>query len=142
MSTAQPGPQLIAILVCDTIIRDQMTQKHTLVGLFNRIGAKRFPYRHGAMHVFVSLTDGHGEPEGELRLVCRQTNEPVVKIRGKLVFPNPLAVVEMTFGLFNAVFPRPGRYSFDLYCNDELVGSRPFDVVLQESPRKPPAQDA
>ena len=142
MKTPQPGPQLIAILVCDTIIRDQMTQKHTLVGLFNRIGVKRFPYRHGAMHVFVSLTDGHGEAEGELRLVCLHTNEPVVKIRGKLVFPNPLAVVEMTFGLFNVAFPRAGRYSFDLYCNGELVGSRPFDVVPQEPPRRPPAQDA
>ena len=128
----RPAAELLAIIVCDETIRDQATGKHTLVGLFNRISVMTLPNVHPRMHVFVSLTNGHGEAKGELRLVSRATDEVVIKLGGKLIFPDPLAVVEMDFALNNVTFPKPGRYSFDFYCNGELVGSRPFDVHLKE----------
>jgi len=133
----RPVPKLIAILVCDETIRDQATGKHTLVGLFNRIGVASFPYVHRRLHVFLSLTNGHGDAVGELWLVSRATDEVVVRLGGKMRFPDPLAVVEMDFCLNNIAFPKPGRYSFDFYCNGEMVGSRPFAVQLQEEQQAP-----
>lgn len=128
-------PELIAIVICDETIRDEATKKHTLVGLFNRITAKQFPCVHARLHVFVSLTNGHGKASGELRLVLRETNEPVLQLSVKIAFPTPLDVVEMDFDIYNLALPKPGRYSFDFLCNGELVGSRPFQVLsAQEAP--------
>ena len=34
----------LALLVCDTVITDAMTGKKTLVGIFNALGATKFPH--------------------------------------------------------------------------------------------------
>lgn len=128
------APTLLAIVVCDETIRDATTGKHTLVGLFSRLGAAKFPCVHPKMHVFVSLTSGHGRAQGELRLVRKDTEAAVLSLRGEIQFPDPLAVVEMDFGILNATFPEPATYSFDFYCNGALVGSRPFTVTKQAAP--------
>ena len=122
-------PVLLTILVCDTILRDEQSKKLSLIGLFNRISASQFPCRHMEMHVFVSLTDGHGTCQAQLRLMKRSTDEPLAAIEGKLVFPNPKAIVEMNFDVKGSVFPEPGEYSFDFYVNGDLIGSRPFQVA-------------
>ena len=139
MEQTRAGPLLLAILVCDDIIRDEETHKATLVGLFNRITAHQFPCRHPQMSVFVSLTNGHGECSAELRLVQRSTGEAIVSLNGKIAFPGPLAMVDMKFNLHNVTFPTAGRYSFDFFCNGEPTGSRPFEVVQQAGAPPGPA---
>lgn len=134
MKEAGAEPELIAIVVCDEVIRDQMTHKFTLVGLFNQVAAVSFPYRHPRLNVFVSLTNGHGESAGKLRLVSHDAEQPIVELKGRIRFPDPLAVVDMHFNLVNIVFLKPGSYGFDLYCDEVLIGSRRFRVVH----RKPP----
>lgn len=126
-------PELLAILVCDTVIRDAETSKCSLVGLFNRIIAKKFPCNHPQLHVFVSLTNGHGRSPGELQLVHRATGNIVVKLSGPVVFPSPLDVVDLNFELSNLTLPEPGPYCFDFYCHGERIGSRPFDVAQEET---------
>jgi len=129
-------PVLLAILVCDTIIRDEATKKLSLIGLFNRISAAKFPCRHPEMHVFVSLTDGHGTCPAELRLIHRATEQALASLQGMMTFPDPRSVVEMSFPFRGAQFPEPGEYSFDFYTSGELLGSRPFQVVPIEPPRQ------
>lgn len=126
-------PTLLAIVVCDETICDRVTGKHTLVGLFNRLGAAKFPCVHPKLHVFVSLTNGHGQAQGELKLIRKDKDETVLSLRGEVRFPDPLAVVEMDFGIHNAAFPEPTTYSFDFYCDGELIGSRPFTVNRAEA---------
>ena len=134
MEQQQPPPTLLALLVCDQVIQDAMTKKHSLIGLFSRISAKGFPCTHPQLHVFVSLTDGHGRAQGQLRLVRKDAEPaaPVLQLAGAIEFPNPLAVIELVFNIGNLTLPAPGRYSFDFYCNDVLLGSRPFEVVKAE----------
>ena len=135
MTELSAKPELVAILVCDEIIRDQITHKFTLVGLFNQVAATSFPYKHPRLHVFVSLTSGHGGAPATLRLVPHDTEQPLVELHGRINFPDPLAVVDMHFAIANVAFPKPGPYSFDFYCDDVLIGSRRFNVVA----RKPPS---
>ncbi len=127
-------PTLLAILTCDAAIQDSATKKFTLFGLFNRLSANEFPCTHPSLHVFVSLTNGHGKAPAALRLVRRETNQVIFEAKGEIHFPSPLAVAEMHFALKNLRFPAAGPYSFDFYCNDHLIGSRPF--ILAEA-RKP-----
>ena len=139
MTAQETQPELLAILVCDDVIRDVRTHKFSLIGLFNRISARRFPSRHARLHVFVSLTNGHGTCEAELRCVLRDEDQPVGGMKGKIEFPGPLAVVDMNFDIANLTFPKPGRYSFDFYCSGVLLGSRPFDVVPEGAKLNRPA---
>ena len=138
MASENPAPELLAIVVCDETIRDERTKKRTLVGLFNRIHSHKFPCVHAKLHVFVSLTNGRGRAQGELRLVSRETNEVISGLRGGIRFPDPLSVVEMDFALAQVAFPKPGQYSFDFLCDGALIGSRPFQVVQADPPPQPP----
>ena len=113
------------------------TRKHSLIGLFSRISTKSFPCTHPQLHVFISLTDGHGKASGQLRLVRKDVEAeapPQIQLSGMIEFPNPLAVVELVFNIANLSLPAPGRYSFDFYCNGVLLGSRPFEAALVETP--------
>ena len=131
MDQEPPPPTLLAILICDQIVQDPSTGKHSLLGLFSQITASGFPCAHPQLHVFVSLTDGHGPAAGVLRLVRKgaQPEAPVLETRGDIEFSHPLAIVDLIFNIVNLSLPAPGRYSFDFYCNGALLGSRPFDVV-------------
>ena len=127
----QPGraPTLIAILVCDLIIRDEMTHNVSLIGIFNTIYSGEFPCTHPRMHVFVSLTDGRGSCQGRLCLVDRETDEILAETVGDIEFPpDARSVVDMNFELRQAPIPKPGAYAFDFYVEGELIGSRPFAV--------------
>jgi hypothetical protein len=136
MEKKQAVPLLLAILVCDEIIRDERSRKETLVGLFNTIHARAFPCVHSHLNVFVSLTNGHGVAPAELRLVARDTGQTLASLHGSVEFPTPLAVVHMNFEINNVTFPKAGRYSFDFFCRDELLASRPFEVVGSQEPQK------
>jgi len=138
----QTTPVLLAIIVCDEIVRDERTHKEYLLGLFNTIHAHVFPCVHPRLNVFVSLTNGHGTAPSELRLVHRDGGETLASTKGSVQFANPLALVNVNFEISNIGLPRPGRYSFDFLCHGEMIGSRPFDVALQQAPpaaEPPPA---
>jgi len=141
MATGDHKPVLLSILVCDLVLRDEATKKLSLIGLFNRISAAEFPCRHPQIHVFISLTDGHGTSPAELRLVHRRTEETLAALQGQVHFPSPNAVVEMNFDVHGTMFPEPGQYSFDFFCSGELIGSRPFEVTQLPPPadHRPPA---
>jgi hypothetical protein len=126
-----PVPTLLAILLCDQIVQDPATGKHSLLGTFSRVSAPDFPCVHPRLQVFVSLTDGHGAATGVLRLVRRgaEPQAPIMETRGGIEFPEPSAVVGLFFNVVNLSLPAPGRYSFDFYCNGALLGSCPFDAA-------------
>lgn len=135
MDQQPPPPTLLALLLCDQVTHDSTTGKHSLLGLFSRISTKSFPSTHPQLHVFISLTDGHGRASGQLRLVRKDAEEeapPQMELSGKIEFPSPLAIVELVFTIVNLPLPAPGRYSCDFYCNGVLLGSRPFEAALAE----------
>ena len=130
MPKEAPPPVLLAILVCDTVIEDRRTNKKSLIGLFDRITAAGLPVEHPSLHLFVSLTNGHGVAEGMVRVVHSETEEVLTELSGPIEFPDPMTVVEMDFGLHELVFPREGEYRFQLFCNGVLLGERRFVVVV------------
>jgi hypothetical protein len=121
----------LALIVCDEVIEDKLTSKKSLIGMFNRITAIEFPCKHLGLHVFVSLTGGRGERNVELRCVDQSNLKPLFGAKGKIKFINPNAIVEINFHLQNAVFPKPGKYAFEFFCEDDWVLARPFIVVKQ-----------
>ncbi|MGF1449155.1 MAG: hypothetical protein ACFB20_07025 [Opitutales bacterium] len=120
----------LACVVCDQIIEDAATRKKTLVGIFNQIIARQWPFRHPSLVLFLSLTGGKGPYE--VKVVLRSDDETigtVAEISGRETFDSPLDIVELSFTMNGLVFPSPGRYIFDVYGNEEYVTHRPFLVI-------------
>ncbi|MGD0016104.1 MAG: hypothetical protein ABSC38_01090 [Verrucomicrobiia bacterium] len=139
MNTNKPSPLGIAIVVCDQIIEDKLTNKKSLIGIFNRIAAAKFPCAHPRMAVFVCLTEGRGDYGARLRIVHDETGTVVADINGPIQFPDANAVAELNFDLIGLTFPQPGLYSIEFYCDDALVLERRFHVAKLEMPSPPGA---
>jgi hypothetical protein len=137
MATEKPSPLGLAIVVCDQIIEDKHTNKKSLIGIFNQIATNSFPCRHPKMCVFVSLTEGRGSCAARLRIAHEQRQDAVAEVKGQIHFPDIHAVVELNFDLVGLVFPQPGLYAIEFYCDDALILERRFHVIqMQQS--KPP----
>ena len=84
---AAPLPQCLAIIVCEGVIEDLRSRNKTIVNTFNRIFSAAFPVSQDRLTVFVSLTNGHGEQDLEIRFVREVGHEwePVVSVSGKVI---------------------------------------------------------
>jgi hypothetical protein len=139
MTTPTSSPVGLAMIICDQIIEDVQTRKKSLIGIFNQIGSTVFPCRHPQLSVFVALTEGRGQATAKLRIANEQTTTPVAEINGQIQFPDIHTVVELNFNLVGLVFPEPGLYSIEFYCDDILLLERRFHVVkVKEPPKGPP----
>lgn len=124
-----PKPIVLSINICDTIIRDELTKKVSLIGLFNAIKASTFPSTHPSFHLYVALTNGHGKYKTSMRIVSVDNNEVLINIDGDLDVLDPLQAVEINICLQGLRFKGPGKYSLQVLCNGELIGSRDFMVI-------------
>ena len=134
----RPGAIVLAINICDTIIRDQMTNKVSLIGLFSTIWAPSFPCRHPKMHIYIALTGGHGKYTMEVKLVKAADGSPVMGMEGPVAFQNPLQVAEVNLEWRNVEFKEPGEYVVEVLCDGNPVGRRKFGV--QQTGGSPPTE--
>ena len=132
---SKPTPKYLAMLLCDYVIRDGDTQNKSLIGIWNSIFAQRFPVRHDRMHIFVSLTDGHGEYRATIRIRGASGKE-IFSRDGKLAMKDPLAVADLNFQIRGLVIPKPGRYFVEFLCDGEPIVERRFDAAKIERKKK------
>jgi hypothetical protein len=125
------------MLLCDYVIRDGETNNKSLIGIFNRIVAPRYPVRHDRLHAFVALTDGRGEYAARMQ-IRGPKGEVIFGSDGKIFLADPLAVAEINFLVRGLVIPEPGRYVVEFICEGELLVDRVFDAVVAEGPPPPP----
>mgnify|MGYP000371374738 CR=1 FL=1 len=126
MAAEKRKPELLAIILCDQVIKDLHTQKVTIVGSFSRIFARKFPAMHNHCAIYVALTDGQGTYEGEFRFVFAETDETVFAAKGEFKLDDPLQVAELNFTIAALPLPRPGTYRIEFYADGERLGGRRF----------------
>jgi len=122
-------PALNAILICDQAIREEGTGKVSLIGIFENIGARQFPSKHGLLCVYAKLTDAEGQYDVRLELIRLEDLMTIGQGHLTMSVEDRMAPIELVFQLGGLVFGRPGRYEFRLYANDKSVGSKTFNVV-------------
>ena len=139
-NTKKPMPSVLSINVCDAIIRDEVTKKVSLIGLFSIIRANSFPCTHPLMHVYIALTNGHGKYQTEVRFVSLEENKPIMGMIGELNFQNPLQVVEMNLCWQRLNFETAGDYEVEVLCDGDRVGARKFMVVGPQQQMPPTSE--
>jgi hypothetical protein len=133
----KPPPVLLAMVICDLIIRDELTKKLTMVGVFSAIHGKQLPVvLGGGMHLYAALTDGRGEYDSALTIRHLESEKQIFQARGPFAFKHPQQVVEINMKLPKLVFPAWGRYEISLSADGEPLGSRTF--VLRPIRAVPP----
>jgi hypothetical protein len=136
----KPQPIVLSVNICDTIIRDEITKKVSLIGIFNIIGAANFPCTHHQMHIYITMTNGHGKYKTFIRFVHLASGEVIAGMEGQLDFISPLQVVEVNLQWQNLKFNKPGDYEVEVLCDGIRTGARKFVVVGQQPnmPQQPP----
>ena len=128
-------PLVLALVLCDQIITEQLTLKKSLIGAFNSVGFESLPAFYPRMCVYAALTNGQGQTVAMLRCVCMDTPDGIGRtlweVNAPIAFDNPNQVVEMCFELNKIAFDVAGLHSFELSCGGELLLERRFHVNVQ-----------
>jgi hypothetical protein len=135
-----PPPVLLAMVMADSVQRDPLTRKFSILGAFDTISAPSFPCRHSGVAVYLSLTGGRGLVPFVLKLVdVDETRPPVLALEDALRFADPMSWVESSFEFHGPVFPEPGDYRFQFFAAGEML--RELRLKLRLVP-KPGAQQS
>jgi len=111
------------------------TGKMNILGVFDRIGVSQFPAQHGRIALVLRLTAGTSEMgphDMEIRL-SDPAGAEVLSLNGEMQLGGGPEVgegirVPHVLNLDGLVFPRPGRYSFDVKVDGEHHVSIPLVV--------------
>ncbi len=139
----KPPPVVLAVVICDLIIRDEMTKKLSLIGVFSAIHGVQLPIvLPASMHLYAALTDGRGEYRSRITVRHLETETVIFQAEGPLMFQDPQQVVELNMKLPHVSFPHWGRYEIALYADEQFLGSRTFTAYRIAPPSPPPSPPA
>lgn len=122
--TPNPIPSVLAVLLCDTVITDAATGRKTLVGLFDTLFASAFPVVVPAFTLFAKLTDMSGKYAMRFDLVNLEDEQRLASFSAEVQSPaDRVATYDLVAQFLGGVrFERPGRYEFQLYADEVLIG--------------------
>jgi hypothetical protein len=124
-----PHPSLNAMLACDRAIRDPVTRKVALVGVFDRIGIPRLPADYvSGMSIYARLTDAQGRYRLRLELVRLDDDQVIGRGEMDATLEDRLRMTEVTLNLKRVRFETAGTYEFRLFGNDRYVGGLTLTV--------------
>lgn len=146
MPGRKPSPEVLALILCDQIITDRLTGKQSLIGMFSTVHSRGFPVSHPQLCVYVALTSGHGKSNIVIRIVdANESRPPVVEGRGAVEFKDPRTIANLALQFHGLVFPEPGAYRVQLFCESELLREARLELVKAQprprptGPEPPPA---
>jgi hypothetical protein len=112
-------PQLLAWLLCDAVHIDPGTGKHTILGVFSNIMAKRFPVVHPHMVWFMTLTDVAAGSHSMRISLGLDPMDLKSLIERPFESQGPLVRINLINEIRNLSFPQGGEYSILIEIDDE-----------------------
>jgi hypothetical protein len=131
---AVPPPEVLALVVADTVHRDDETGKVYIIGTRFTIHARAFPWTHPRIAAYMALVEGRGEVKLEIRVVDMDEGNPIAQTEVMVTFPDPLDELDLAIFLSDVVFPEPGEYRLQLYADDQFLRERRLSLILRENP--------
>jgi hypothetical protein len=127
-------PILLALVLCDSIIREAGTNKLSLIGTFNGVFSNTFPCTHPSLSVYLAITEGRGKVPCILRMTSLDQNQVIFELPGQIEFGGPTSVGELVFQLQSVRFETPGVYAIEFWANGDLLGSRKVSAQKLDKP--------
>ena len=109
--------------------------KLTVVGTFDGINSKQFPFVQANFSVACRLRFSEketGEHRMRLRFIDGAGKELIKPVEGKMTIPEPkngqYSAINLVFNFNQVKFDKAGRYSFELYIDDEWESGLPLFI--------------
>jgi len=132
-------PILSLFALCDQILVDPWTQKHSLIGLFESIFSTNTPLMHSGACLFLNMTDGRGKGIVQVRLMSPE-GKPLASFEQELEVLNPMAMGSICIKA-DLSLPHYGVYTLEVRADGSLIGTKTFSVRRppeREKPATPP----
>jgi hypothetical protein len=123
-----------AMLICDHTIREEITGKVSLIGIFGVISSPSFPLIHRSLCVYVNLSDAQGLYLLRLELLEADTMRIIGRAEASFEVADGRFPAEVVFDLPGLAFDHAGLYMFQLYANNDSLGSKSFHVIQSNQP--------
>lgn len=129
----QPKPPFSSFLIADTVIQEKVTDKWSVIGVFDTIYTNHFPFIFPRLGLFICITDAVGKYE--IRVEFLDDNDKKLgQFEGiQLEVKDRLSSVGFGIQTRNLPIPKLGKYNFDLYFNDDYIKSMPLNVAQRQS---------
>ena len=122
-------PVLVAALICDVAVEDPSTKKKNLIGIFDRIWARRFPTQR-MMSLYIKLTDAEGFYNITAKFVESRSSSTIAEVQTTLQIDNRLSSVDMYLtSPLPLLIPKKGRYEFQVWANSVFLGTAFLDAA-------------
>ena len=136
-----------SIILSDLVIREQGTNKISLIGCFNQFNANKFPFNTPPFFVTAAITNITGKVEGAMSVTAiveePKSGHVLSSTPGRLQFskdsppiPNSM-IFEIPFPVVPFTIPKAGNYAVKVLFNNQELGKRPLTVnQLKARPKK------
>jgi len=128
-----PPPTVISIILCEASYAVNNTQSTIIVNAFHGLGVPQVPCRFPKITVLVTLTNGHGRYALLLSVVHAATGQVVHEVATEAILTDPLMIMDSQAILYDVRFPADGKYYLEQRANGELIGQRPFFVLVRKT---------
>ena len=104
-------PKVDAILLCDHVHKDGVTDKHTLIGVWDSLQSPSYPARFGSIGLYLNLIGLNGTYRFSIIILAPDLSTVVARfeLAPPLVAPDPLHRHEVAVDIGGITFPAPGR---------------------------------
>ena len=133
MAEEKIQPTLLFSVLCDDVRRED-NGKFMLIGLFENIGAVRFPVRHPALYVMNCWCSGIGEFTQNTRITAPDGTKLIEDAVTEFKLSDLRAKHRIVARFNNILFQAPGAYSVEVLLDGELKVRYP--LIAEEI--KPP----
>ncbi len=122
-------PSIKSFLIADMVIQEQHTNKWSAIGIFDRIYSKTFPFKQRTLALFIKLSDAEGDLNIRVEF-CDENDRVLALFEGlKLRVPSRLTSVDFGIQTRDLPIPKPGKYYFKLYFNDDFTQGLELEVI-------------
>jgi len=128
-----PRPLAKCLFICDDVVSDPVSGKPSILNSWEIVrvppGAA-FPYTLGKIVIVAQLRGGLGDIRFRVGVVRADDLEPILpSVRPLVNFPDRLTSRWLVGRFRDVVFPEPGGYLVQLYCEGDFVDDRLITVL-------------
>src|SRR5258705_9753888 len=128
-------PRVLALLVCDQVIVDRDTGKHSLIGLFEMINVRTFPTNARPSFIYACVAGGHSNEITYFLRLEAPDGEVLVEASLDVDEWGPTGIFQFEFRRPGVLLSSPGEYPVRLYVEGRVLSER--KLFVQKLPEPP-----
>jgi len=127
---AKPPPVCKVILLCDEVLRDPVTNKTSVIGIFDTFVVPSFPGSTSPCTAFLKLVDAFGEFTITAEIHDLKEGTIAFRSSGSSQYCSSAgrSAGELWFPIFALLFTHPGPYDLIVFADENEIDRVQFNV--------------